>query len=44
MSDKSTLNALPDAIFVIAHDGSFAALNPLARAILRSKGGEPKVM
>jgi two-component system, NtrC family, sensor histidine kinase KinB len=34
---ESTLNALPDAVFVIAHDGSFAALNPPARAILRSK-------
>jgi NtrC-family two-component system sensor histidine kinase KinB len=35
---ESTLNALPDAVFVIAHDGRLAALNPLARAILRSKG------
>jgi two-component system, NtrC family, sensor histidine kinase KinB len=34
---ESTLNALPDAVFVIAPDGSFAALNPPARAILEAK-------
>jgi NtrC-family two-component system sensor histidine kinase KinB len=33
---ESTLNALPDAVFVISHDGSFAALNPPARAILQT--------
>ncbi len=33
---ESTLNALPDAVFVIAPDGSFAALNPLARSILHA--------
>ena len=35
---ESTLNALPDAVFVIAPDGSFAALNPPALAILQAKG------
>jgi len=34
---ESTLDALPDAVFVIAPDGSFAALNPPARAILGAK-------
>jgi two-component system, NtrC family, sensor histidine kinase KinB len=34
---ESTLNALPDAVFVIAPDGTFAALNPPARAILQAK-------
>jgi NtrC-family two-component system sensor histidine kinase KinB len=34
MTLESTLNALPDAVFVIAPDGSVAALNPPARAIL----------
>ncbi|WP_159452250.1 sensor histidine kinase [Singulisphaera sp. GP187] len=34
---ESTLEALPDAVFVIAPDGSFAALNPAAHAILRAK-------
>jgi two-component system, NtrC family, sensor histidine kinase KinB len=34
---ESTLNALPDAVFVIDPDGRFAALNPPARAILQAK-------
>jgi NtrC-family two-component system sensor histidine kinase KinB len=34
---ESTLNALPDAVFVIDPDGRFAALNPPARAILHAK-------
>jgi two-component system, NtrC family, sensor histidine kinase KinB len=34
---ESTLDALPDAVFVIAPDGGFAALNPPARAILQAK-------
>jgi two-component system, NtrC family, sensor histidine kinase KinB len=38
MTLESTLEALPDAVFVIAPDGSFAALNSAARAILRAKG------
>jgi len=38
MTLESTLNALPDAVFVIAPDGGFAALNPPALAILRAKG------
>lgn len=38
MTLESTLNALPDAVFVIAPDGSFAALNPPALAILQAKG------
>jgi NtrC-family two-component system sensor histidine kinase KinB len=36
MTLESTLEALPDAVFVIAPDGSFAALNPPARAILQA--------
>jgi two-component system, NtrC family, sensor histidine kinase KinB len=35
---ESTLNALPDAVFVIDHDGAFAALNPPAQAILQATG------
>jgi NtrC-family two-component system sensor histidine kinase KinB len=35
---ESTLNALPDAVFVVAPDGGIAALNPPARAILRAEG------
>lgn len=35
---ESTLDALPDAVFVIAPDGSFAVSNPPARAILGAKG------
>jgi two-component system, NtrC family, sensor histidine kinase KinB len=38
MTLESTLNALPDAVFVIAPDGSFAALNPPALAVLQAKG------
>jgi NtrC-family two-component system sensor histidine kinase KinB len=36
MTLESTLDALPDAVFVIAPDGSFSALNPPARAILQA--------
>jgi NtrC-family two-component system sensor histidine kinase KinB len=35
---ESTLNALPDAVFMIAADGSFDAINPPARAISQAKG------
>jgi NtrC-family two-component system sensor histidine kinase KinB len=38
MTLESTLNALPDAVFVIAPDQSFAALNPPARAVLKARG------
>jgi NtrC-family two-component system sensor histidine kinase KinB len=34
---ESTLDALPDAVLVIAPDGGLAGLNPPARAILESK-------
>jgi two-component system, NtrC family, sensor histidine kinase KinB len=34
---EATLNALPDAVIVIAPDGSLAALNPPARAVLEAK-------
>jgi NtrC-family two-component system sensor histidine kinase KinB len=37
MTLESTLNALPDAVLVIAPDGSLAALNPPAQAILEAK-------
>jgi NtrC-family two-component system sensor histidine kinase KinB len=35
---EATLNALPDAVLVLAPDGSLAALNPPARAVLEAKG------
>jgi NtrC-family two-component system sensor histidine kinase KinB len=35
---ESTLDALPDAVLVIAPDGALAALNPPARAILEATG------
>jgi NtrC-family two-component system sensor histidine kinase KinB len=35
---ESTLDALPDAVLVIAPDGTLAALNPPARAILEATG------
>jgi len=35
---EATLNALPDAVFVVAPDGALAALNPRAREVLRAKG------
>jgi NtrC-family two-component system sensor histidine kinase KinB len=35
---EGTLNALPDAVLVVAPDGTLAALNPLARRILDSLG------
>jgi NtrC-family two-component system sensor histidine kinase KinB len=38
MTLESTLEALPDAVFVIAPEGLFAATNSSARAILRAKG------
>jgi NtrC-family two-component system sensor histidine kinase KinB len=34
---EATLNALPDAVLVVAPDGTLAALNPPARAVLREK-------
>src|SRR5262249_47753151 len=34
---EATLNALPDAVLVVAPDGTFAALNPQARAVLAAK-------
>ena len=34
---EATLNALPDAVFVVAPDGTLATLNPLARSILAAK-------
>ena len=34
---EATLNALPDAVLVVAPDGTLAALNPPARAILGEK-------
>jgi NtrC-family two-component system sensor histidine kinase KinB len=36
MTLESTLDALPDAVFVISPDGGLAALNPPARAILEA--------
>jgi NtrC-family two-component system sensor histidine kinase KinB len=33
---EATLNALPDAVLVVAPDGTLAALNPPARAILQA--------
>jgi NtrC-family two-component system sensor histidine kinase KinB len=35
---EATLNALPDAVIVVAPDGTLAALNPLARSVLESLG------
>jgi NtrC-family two-component system sensor histidine kinase KinB len=37
MTLESTLDALPDAVIVVAPDGGIAALNPPARAILRAQ-------
>jgi NtrC-family two-component system sensor histidine kinase KinB len=34
---EATLNALPDAVFVIAPDGQLVAANPPARAVLEAK-------
>ncbi len=34
---EATLNALPDAVFVIGSDGALAALNPPAQAVLEAK-------
>ncbi len=36
---EGTLNALPNAVFVIAPDGTIAAMNPAAVAILRDNHG-----
>jgi NtrC-family two-component system sensor histidine kinase KinB len=35
---EATLDALPDAVLVVAPDGALAALNPTARAVLAAKG------
>jgi NtrC-family two-component system sensor histidine kinase KinB len=35
---EATLNALPDAVLVVAPDNRLAALNPPARAVLETKG------
>jgi NtrC-family two-component system sensor histidine kinase KinB len=35
---EATLNALPDAVIVVSPDGTLAALNPRARAVLEVKG------
>jgi NtrC-family two-component system sensor histidine kinase KinB len=35
---EATLDALPDAVIVVAPDGSLAALNPPARAVLAARG------
>ncbi|AGA30827.1 sensor histidine kinase [Singulisphaera acidiphila] len=34
---EATLNALPDAVFVVAPDATFAAINPRARAVLAAR-------
>jgi NtrC-family two-component system sensor histidine kinase KinB len=36
MTLEATLNALPDAVLVVAPDGTLAALNPPARAVLEA--------
>jgi NtrC-family two-component system sensor histidine kinase KinB len=38
---ESTLNALPDAVFVFGPDGDLAALNPPASAVLAAKHAGP---
>jgi NtrC-family two-component system sensor histidine kinase KinB len=38
MTLEATLNALPDAVLVVAPDGTLAALNPPARAVLLAMG------
>jgi NtrC-family two-component system sensor histidine kinase KinB len=35
---EATLNALPDAVLVVSPDGTLAALNPRARALLKAQG------
>jgi NtrC-family two-component system sensor histidine kinase KinB len=37
MTLEATLNALPDAVLVVAPDGTLAGLNPLAQAVLEAK-------